>query len=259
MNLASKPLSLIEGKQRVNGPPIQGGFSVQISAFSLLSVVAFSLAATSLSACCGGSKDKDTPVAEGGCTKDNDCKGHRVCQAGHCVDSSAGNPTNTAVAQPRAPVQTVAQPTPQPIPQPVAQPSNPYAMANDGLPVEIPPPGSKPPTVAEWNAVPREISVRHSTPLNCETRMLREWLKVTCRQKGGMAALDMSHVSQSGQQVFLFNKAPDLASVVVQVVRGKTYQARYTYQTGRERSTSDLIVSWPNGNPRPSIAFTNPP
>src|SRR5688572_11906765 len=33
---------------------------------------------------------------------------------------------------------------------------------------------SKPPTVVEWGAA-KEITVRHSTPLNCETKLVREW------------------------------------------------------------------------------------
>jgi hypothetical protein len=125
--------------------------------------------------------------------------------------------------------------------------------------VEIPPPGSKPPSPAEWNAVPREITVRHSTPLNCQTWMLREWLKVNCRAQGARAAISMEHISKGGLQAYLHNTPPDLVGLVVQVVRGKEYRARYTYQTGRERGSSDLIVSWPNGAPKPTIAFTNPP
>jgi hypothetical protein len=222
-------------------------------------LLALSLAALALPACCKKPRN-DTPIATSdlnrGCSKDNDCKGSRVCVSGQCVDPrpTTNTPATTVAQRP-------AQPQPAPQPQPIAQPqpADPYALGPDGLPVEIPPPGSKPPTPAEWGAVPREITVRHSTPLNCDTRMLREWLKVTCREKGGRAALSMEHISRSGQQAYLHNTPPQLVSVVVQVVRGKEYRARYTYQLGRDRGASDLIVSWPSGAPKPTIAFTNPP
>ena len=37
-----------------------------------------------------------------------------------------------------------------------------------------------PPTIAEWGSV-GEVSVRNSSSLGCETKMVREWLRVTCR------------------------------------------------------------------------------
>jgi hypothetical protein len=44
-------------------------------------------------------------------------------------------------------------------------------------------------------------------------------------------------------------------SVVVQVVRGKDYTAELTWDTAGRRSSANLVVTWPNGAPRPSLYF----
>lgn len=146
-----------------------------------------------------------------------------------------------------------------PAPKAAAQNNQPAAqgnqMANDGLPAEIPEPGSKPPTVAEWNSVTREIRVKDSTPLNCETKMLREWLRVSCRPAANnLPPSNVQTVSSNGQQAFV-GVFGDTTSAVVQVVRGKSYKALFTWGGGQIYVASHLIVDWPSGNPRPSIYF----
>jgi len=148
--------------------------------------------------------------------------------------------------------------TPQPAatPQPVAtQAADPNQMAADGLPVEIPAPGSKPPTVAEWNSVTREIRVAGSSTRNCETKMLREWLRVSCRQAdGSLPPSNVKTLSSDGQQVFV-GMFGTTASAVVQVIRGKSYRALFGWGTGSSAVGANLVVNWPNGAARPTIAF----
>jgi hypothetical protein len=78
-------------------------------------LLALSLPVLSLPACCKKGKN-DKPVATTdsarGCSKDNDCKGSRVCVASQCVDPK---PTTTAT-----PVTTVAQRPPPTCPSPRA-------------------------------------------------------------------------------------------------------------------------------------------
>src|SRR5262245_28692087 len=81
------------------------------------------------------------------CVKDTDCKGDRICKGGVCAD-----PPATPGAQP--------QPGQGATPTPGAPPADPNVLAADGLPTFIPTPGSAPPTLAEWNAVTREVTVR---------------------------------------------------------------------------------------------------
>jgi hypothetical protein len=217
--------------------------SVSFYSYGLFAVV--SVLATSLPACC-----KSEPTATAGCSKDSDCKGHRICRGGECSEPAVSTPEPTDSPEPPAPAQT-APPAQNPVPV------DPFAMASDGLPAVIPPPGSRVPKLNEWNAVPREITVRHSTPLGCETKMVREWLRVSCRTKDGRDPFEMAHSHQEGQQAYLFNNDA-VASVVVQVVPGKEYQAEYTYQIGAKHGSSTLVVKWPAGAPRPSIYFTDP-
>jgi hypothetical protein len=189
-----------------------------------------------------------------GCSKDTDCKGNRVCVDGSCVESSAGGAATPIQVKGLGPSSTPL--TPQPPPQPPPPQSPPDTLAADGLPVDIPPPGSQPPTTAEWNAVPREIVVRGSSSLNCETKMLREWLRVSCHKsvrKG--EPIEARHVRQSGQQVFQF-VAPGVASIVTQVVRGKDYAAQFIWDKGGAHTGAELVVSWPSGAPRPQITLT---
>jgi hypothetical protein len=124
-------------------------------------------------------------------------------------------------------------------------------MAPDGLPEVIPPPGSNPPSVAEWDSVTREVTVRNSSRYHCETKMLREWLRVTCYPYDAWTLKNVVTRTPHGHQAFTGMFGPK-ASVVVQVVRGKTYVARYVWN---DDSFRDLTVSWPGGNPRPSIGF----
>lgn len=153
--------------------------------------------------------------------------------------ATPGNPVKPAPATPAAP----ATPTPA---------ANPNAMGPDGLPVEIPSTRSAVPTVAEWAAVPREITVRRSTPLGCETKMVREWLRVSCRNKNdvGGTPLDVKKLGGCVNDTYVFASG-GVTSVVTPVLRGKECDVRFTWTLG----AALLWVHWPNGAPRPTIAF----
>jgi len=165
-------------------------------------------------------------------------------------DRVAPAETATATAQQRrsADVQADAPVAdPQPRAMDAVDGASSTAQGNDGLPLEIPQPSSPPPTVAEWEAVPREITVRGSSALNCETKMVREWLRVSCRPRGGFRATALRQVESSGQQIFsgMFG---DRASLVVQIVRGKNVVVDFDFNDGR---TMRLVANWPSGAPRP--------
>ncbi len=123
--------------------------------------------------------------------------------------------------------------------------------APDGLPHFIPAPGSRPPTVDEWNAVRREVTVKKSSKYHCETKMLREWLRVTCYPYDGWTLRGVETTRQQGQRAYTGVFGPK-ATVVVQVIEGKSYAARFTW--GPDNSARDLNVSWPRGA-RPVLAF----
>jgi hypothetical protein len=144
------------------------------------------------------------------------------------------------------------RPTAAPAPTPEADPNQ---MAADGFPQVIPEPGSKTPTVAEWNAVQREVRVKGSSARGCETKMVREWLRVSCRPGKGLPPSAVSTISSSGQQAYpgMFGNT---ASLVVQVVRGKPYRARFVWTDDAGNfDAAFLVVNWPANAARPTAYF----
>lgn len=178
-----------------------------------------------------------------GCQKDTDCKGDRVCIADACQEP---------VVKDKPPV---VEPTPA-SPHPGSQPAqNPNVMASDGLPVVIPPPSSPPPSVAEWESVTREVTVTGSSTLHCETKMLREWLRVNCRRYGADSPIEVSSTHTDGQQAYVFKNPGTVTSAVVQVVRGKEYRANFVWATQGRHWGAELTVSWPAAAARPVMRF----
>ena len=173
------------------------------------------------------------------------------CQKSEPASSSEPKPepAKTSVA---APTKPAGADTATPKPEPAH--ADPNAMGPDGLPMTIPAPGSTTPTVAEWNAVPKEITVKGSSALGCETKMLREWLRVSCHEKGSLKPTDVKTEHSGGQQAFagMFGTT---ASVVVQVVKGREYSAIYTWDNAGTHSTAKLLVDWPSDHDRPAISL----
>ncbi|MFO0756067.1 MAG: hypothetical protein U0359_06230 [Byssovorax sp.] len=137
---------------------------------------------------------------------------------------------------------------------PGASNPDPGSMGLDGLPAVIPSPGSAPPSVAEWNSVPREITVKGSSALGCETKMLREWLRVSCHKKGTLTPTDIKTESSGGQQAYV-GMFGTTSSVVVQVIRGRQYSANLSWDDKGVKSTARLLVDWPSDHPRPAITL----
>lgn len=182
-----------------------------------------------------------------GCTKDADCKGDRICNSGACADP----PPASSTLPPRSPSQL----NPAPIPQrSTPEPTTTQAVrfASDGLPEEIPPPGSSVPTLAEWSAARREVTVRGSDRLNCETKMVREWLRVTCLENSKGVPVEV--YDETGHRAFTFT-GNGRNSVVVRVIRDEIYKTRYVWDMNGHRSGAQLVISWLPGMARPELYF----
>lgn len=197
-----------------------------------LSVIAL---AAVVAGCC---KSKDNDPGPIPITTTQDPFGGKVSPA----TANPGNPTTIETVSP-----TVATPPPATTPA-----SGGYAP--DGLPVDIPASRSAVPTVAEWDSVPREISVSRSTPLNCETKMLREWLRVSCRPKSstGGTPTGVKHKLGPEADTYYFSKG-GIASLVTPVKRGKHQESIFTWTD----KVQTLVIDWPHGAPRPVIRFTD--
>lgn len=157
--------------------------------------------------------------------------------------------TMPADPKPTTTLTAPAQPTPTPVPTSASG-----GYAPDGLPADIPASHSSVPTIAEWNAVPREISVARSTPLNCETKMLREWLRVSCRPKSSTGGTPTNVVHKLGptDETYYFSKG-GIASLVTPVKNGKHQESIFSWTD----KSQTLVIDWPHGAPRPVIKFTD--
>ena len=157
-------------------------------------------------------------------------------------------PETVATSTPAAPIAAAPKaPEPAVSPAPAVEPTPPQSRT--GMPTEG---NSKPPTVAEWDAV-GEITVRHSTPLACETKLVREWLRVSCRStdksKYQIKNVELSSGAGKGGIPPFVKKG--VASVVTQVKKGMDAEYTYSWETFSRK----LKVAWPNGAPSPTIEF----
>ena len=141
-----------------------------------------------------------------------------------------------------------------------AQPAAAKPGTDAPTPVEGQPPPTQPaaqspggrsavPNIEEWNAQTKEVTVKGSSALNCETKMVREWLRVSCRGKNfsGGEPTGVTVTSGGGRgDDFVFSSA-GVASLVVRFVEGVDVQAQFTWS---DRSHA-LRVWWPRGAPEP--------
>lgn len=104
------------------------------------------------------------------------------------------------------------------------------------------------PTVDEWTAA-KEITVKGSTKLNCETKMVREWLRVSCRGKNDTGGEPKNVTMKKGGgrgDTFVFS-GNKVASLVCPFVNGTDIVAEFEWTDKKK----ELVVSWPWGAPEP--------
>jgi hypothetical protein len=108
---------------------------------------------------------------------------------------------------------------------------------------------SKVPTSSEWKAVTKEVVVRGSSKLNCDTKMVREWLRVSCRGKNfsGGKPTKVTTLSGGGRGSDFVYSGKGVTSLVVRFVEGVNLKAKFRWS---DRSHV-LHVYWPRGAPRP--------
>jgi hypothetical protein len=108
---------------------------------------------------------------------------------------------------------------------------------------------SKLPTLDEWNAV-GEVTVSGASALGCEAKMVREWLRVSCRGASGSGGKPSSaRLTQGGRTDTYTYAGYGVASLVTPFVAGVHLEAEY----GWTDMTRSLVVDWPAGAPKPSV------
>ena len=118
------------------------------------------------------------------------------------------------------------------------------AVPGDGLPALR----STPPGPAEW-APNTEIAVRESDPAGCETKMVREWLGIFCRNKGGAKGV----VVVTGTEVRA-GALPGAALLIAPIVAGQDLRATFAFE-GHSR---DFVVKVGENVETADIGFTKP-
>jgi len=127
------------------------------------------------------------------------------------------------------------------------------------------PPPQRRRTLGERSPVPTpeayahvaEVIVKGSTAAGCETKQIREWLRVLCGPRD--PDRDTSHPlgveieRDDGGQAMALATARNV-SLVIPVVPGHSFAARVTWS----EHTRVLRVEWPAGAPKPIMAFDEP-
>lgn len=106
-----------------------------------------------------------------------------------------------------------------------------------------------PPTLEEWNSMRKEVTVKGSSALNCETKIVREYLRVSCRGKNDTGGTPTTlSVIKGGREAYTF-AASGVTSLVMPFVRGTHLEAMFSWTDKAHK----LVVNWPAGAPAPQI------
>ncbi len=135
----------------------------------------------------------------------------------------------------------------QPLPTPSAE--APATVSAIAPPVSVP--GRSPvPTTAEWDAT-KEVGVRGSGALGCETKVVREWLRIACRGKndsGGTPTTIKTLKGVRSGEAFVFTGA-GATSLVLPYLEGIAAEFVFSWTDKSHK----LTLSWPKGAPRPLL------
>lgn len=108
--------------------------------------------------------------------------------------------------------------------------------------------GSTPvPTVDEWNAETKQVTVKGSTALGCETKMVREYLRISCKGKNDTGGTPIAATAESGAPEAYFFAKDGVVSVVLPYVSGVDAKIAFAWSD----KTHGLQVKWPKGAPKP--------
>jgi hypothetical protein len=185
------------------------------------------LACAALAAGC----PKPAPAESTGCKTDADCKGNRVCANAQCVDPPPDRHRHRRDNQ-----QQNQQQPPPPTPTPPARP--------------VTPPRSAVPSEADWRVV-REVTVTGSSRMNCETKKIREWVRVRCygKNESGSTPKGVTVVSTSVPDATFPNAAGGEVTLLYPFTEGTTVDAIFRW-SGRERH--QYHSQWPSGAAEPA-------
>lgn len=114
---------------------------------------------------------------------------------------------------------------------------------------DIPSDTSTPPSLAEWGqACDINTQGANSHAPDCTTKIMREWLQVTCR--GDIIGTEHQEgFGRLNQDYYELINLPDMASYVIRLRKGRSQKIRIC----REKERASLFVSWPPASAKPTI------
>jgi hypothetical protein len=146
-------------------------------------------------------------------------------------------------------------------PPPPSASASATATASDAAPTAsataLPPPAQPTipgrtalPTQEDWSLAP-EISVAGSTALGCQTKGVREWVRVSCSgndpQRGTPTGVNITRGGGKGDTFVLTSGG--VASLVYPYYEGQDLLATFNW----EKHTSEFAATWPRGAPKPPV------
>ena len=202
----------------------------------LLIVISLLVAAT---AC---SREDQSGEAGSSCASDSDCKNGLLCEASICIPKAIVEKARAAAPAPAAPTAPTTPP-----PDAASAPTATAPVVEEGPIPLIPGERSNPPQGTEWEQG-KEVNTQeiHSQPSNCEMKVLREWLNVTCRQDY-VGYEKMENFGRKLQDYYERIDPGKLVSFVLRLKPGNPQAVRICAPNKR----ATLFVNWPKGTDRP--------
>lgn len=117
-------------------------------------------------------------------------------------------------------------------------------------PAPLPAGRSTAPTLDEWNTQVKEVTVKGSSALNCETKIVREWFRVSCRGKNDSGGTPTTvSVTRGGRNEVMTYAAGGVTSMVMPFIEGTNVEAVFSWTDKSHK----LLVQWPRGAPKPGM------
>lgn len=138
--------------------------------------------------------------------------------------------------------------------KPTAAAAKPSATAMDTAPPPkaqpLPPGRSTAPTLDEWSKMTKEVTVKGSSALKCETKIVREYLRVSCKgnvdPEGTPTAIK---ILKGGRGEALAYANAGVISLIMPYVEGTDFEAGFSWT----KKSHKLAVKWPKGSKQPVI------
>lgn len=131
-----------------------------------------------------------------------------------------------------------------------ANPGKPTSPATPAGAAKLPAGRSAVPTLAEWGSLKKEVTVKGSSALKCETKIVREYLRISCRGKNDTGGTPKGvMVVKGGHGEASTYAAAGVTSLIVPYVEGINLEAIFSWTD----KSYKLVINWPKGAKMPAV------